>query len=135
MKTSKGSSMSDIFVLDAFAWVEYFLGSERGEKAKRFIESGKCITPTIVIAELSAKYSNEGKDFTSKLKFIKFNTNVAVLNEEIAALSGKLKIEQRKTKKEFGIADSVIYATALAYSAKVITGDPHFDNIKEAIMI
>ena len=127
--------MSDLFVLDAFAWVEYFLGSERGEKVKGFIECSKCITPTIVIAELSAKYANEGKDFTNKLKFIKFNSNVAVLNDEIAALSGKLKIDQRKTKKEFGIADSIIYATALAYSAKVITGDPHFDNIKEAVMI
>ena len=127
--------MSDTFVLDAFAWIEYFLGSERGEKVRGFIEGSKCITPTIVIAELSAKYSNEGRDFANKLKFIRFNTNVAVLNEEIAALSGKLKSEQRKTKKEFGIADSIIYATALAYSAKVITGDPHFDNIKEAVMI
>ena len=134
MKTFK-ETMNDIFVLDAFAWVEYFLGSERGEKVKSFIESNKCITPTIVIAELSAKYSNEGKDFTNKLKFIKFNTNVAVLSDEIAALSGKLKIEQRKTKKEFGIADSIIYATALVYNARIITGDPHFDNIKEAVMI
>lgn len=135
MKTFKGSSMSDSFVLDAFAWVEYFLGSERGEKVKGFIEGSKCITPTIVIAELSAKYSSEGKDFANKLKFIKFNTNVAVLNDEIAALSGKLKIEQRKTKKEFGMADSIIYATAIVYNAKIITGDPHFNNIKEAVMI
>lgn len=135
MKTFKGISMSDSFVLDAFAWVEYFLGSERGVKVKEFIESGKCITPTIVIAELSAKYSSEGKDFTDQLKFIKFNTNVVALNDEIAVLSGKLKVEQRKAKKDFGIADSIIYATASVYNSKLITGDPHFDNIKEAIMI
>jgi len=127
--------MGELFVLDSFAWVEYFLGSKKGEKVKGFIESNKCITPTIVVAELSAKYSSDEKDFADKLKFIKFNTNIAVLNEEIASLSGKIRIRERKTKKDFGMADSIIYATALAYDAKVISGDPHFENIKEAIMI
>ena len=127
--------MIELFVLDSFAWVEYFLGSKRGEKVKVFIEGNKCITPTIVIAELSAKYSSEGKDFTDKLKFIKFNTKAMTLTDEIAELAGKIKTNQRKTKKDFGLADSIIYATALSISAKVLSGDPHFEDIKEVIMI
>ena len=127
--------MDELFVLDSFAWVEYFLGSMRGEKVKDFIESKKCVTPTIVIAELSAKYSNDKTDFTDKLKFIKFNTKVMTLTDEIAELAGKIKTQQRKTKKDFGLADSIIYATALLYNAKVISGDPHFEDIKEAIMV
>ena len=91
--------MSDIFILDTFAWIEYFLGSKNGEKVKNFIESNKAVTPTIVIAELSARYSNEGKNFSSRLKFIKFNTNTAFLNDTIAELAGKTKTEQRKKKK------------------------------------
>lgn len=127
--------MSEAFVLDSFAWVEYFLGSKSGEKVKEFVENNECITPTIVIAELSAKYSNENKEFSDKLKFIKFNTKVITLTDEIAEFAGKIKTQQRKIKKDFGLADSIIYATALSYDAKVISGDPHFENIKEAIMI
>ena len=127
--------MDELLVLDSFAWVEYFLGSIRGEKVKDFIESKKCVTPTIVIAELSAKYSNDKTDFTDKLKFIKFNTKVMTLTDEIAELAGKIKIQQRKTKKYFGFADSIIYATALSCNARVISGDPHFEDIKEAIMV
>ncbi len=127
--------MSNGFVIDTFAWIEYFLGSNKGEKVKSFIESNKAVTATIVIAELSAKYSNEGRDFSSKLKFIKFNTNVVFLNGEIAELSGKIRTEQRKKKKDFGLADSIIYATALKLSAQIVTGDPHFNDIKESVII
>ena len=127
--------MNELFVLDSFAWIEYFLGSHKGEKVQGFIESKKCVTPTIVIAEISAKYSNDNKDFTDKLKFMKFNTKVIDLTDEIAELAGKIKTSQRKIKKYFGLADSIIYATALLHSAKVISGDPHFEDMKEAIMI
>lgn len=135
MTNSKGIFMNDMFVIDSFAWIEYFLGSERGEKVREFIEKSDCITPTIVIAELSAKYSSENKEFSDKLKFIKFNSRIAALNDEIADASGKIKFQQKKVKKDFGIADSIIYATALSYNAKVITGDQHFEDIKESIMI
>ena len=127
--------MNEFFVLDSFAWIEYYLGSRRGEKVKSFIESKKCLTPTIVIAELSAKYSKENKDFTDKLKFMKFTTKIISLTDEIAEFAGKIKTNQRKIKKYFGLADSIIYATALSCDAKVISGDPHFEDIKEAIMI
>jgi len=121
-------------VIDTFAWIEYFLGSKRGEKVKEFIEGNKAITPTIVIAELSARYSRDG-DFAGKSRYIGFNTKIAVLNNEIAELAGKIKTEQRKKKKSFGIVDSIIYATALTLNAKIVTGDPHFSDIKEAVII
>ena len=135
MKNSKEISMADKIVIDTFAWVEYFLGSPDGDKVKNLIEGKDAVTPTIVIAELSAKYLKEGKDFNNKLKFIKFNTNVAVLNDTIAELSGKIKIEQRKNKKDFGIVDSIVYATALILNANVITGDPHFKDMENVVMI
>lgn len=135
MKNSKGIIMNDKFVIDTFAWVEYFLGSKRGEKVKELIESDNAITPTIVIAELSARYLKQSRNFADKSKFIRFNTNIAILNSEIAEFAGKIKIEQRKKKKGFGMVDSIIYATALTLNAKVITGDQHFNDIKEAIII
>ena len=38
-------------------------------------------------------------------------------------------------QNNLGAIDSIIYATALTLNAKVVTGDPHFKDIKEAVMI
>jgi len=46
----------DRFVIDSFAWFEYFSGSEAGKRAVSHIEEGRVLTPTIVVAELSEKY-------------------------------------------------------------------------------
>ena len=47
-------------MIDSYAWIEYFKGSEEGKRAKRYTEKGNCVTPTIVLAELSDKYHREG---------------------------------------------------------------------------
>ena len=127
--------MNEEYVMDTFAWIEYFLGTERGEKIKEIIEGKRTITPSIVIAELSAKYSNEGKESSNKLKFIRFYSKSVILNNDIAEFAGKIRTEQRKNQKDFGIVDAIIYATALKLKSKIVTGDPHFRNIKEAILI
>ena len=135
MPNFKVISMAELFVIDTFAWIEYFIGSKRGEKVMEFIETKKSITPTIVIAELCAKYSKDGEKFDEKIKFVMHCTNLANLDYSIAESSGRIHTEQRKKIKDFGIVDSVVYATALKVNAKVVTGDPHFNNIKESIII
>ena len=41
----------------------------------------------------------------------------------------------RKTLKDFGLADAYVLAAARRLNAKVLTGDLHFKNIKDAVMI
>ena len=43
------------YIIDSYAWVEYFKGSEQGESAKDFIENKNSATSVITIAELSEK--------------------------------------------------------------------------------
>ena len=47
--------MSCKYIIDTFAWIEYFKASEMGKAAKEFIESEQSVTPTIVISEISRK--------------------------------------------------------------------------------
>jgi hypothetical protein len=69
--------MSCDAVIDSYAWIEYFQGSEYGKKAKKYIENGNCATPTIVLAELSDKYHREGWKFWEKdLRFIVSKTKI-----------------------------------------------------------
>ena len=41
----------------------------------------------------------------------------------------------REDAREGGIADAIIYATALRNRAKVVTGDPHFRTLPEVIFV
>jgi len=125
----------NFYVIDSFAWIEYFGGTEKGGKIKQYIESGKAVTPTIVIAELSNKYSRENLEFGERLKFIKFNTRIVLLTEDIADKSGKINVERKKLVKDWPLADSIVLTTARELDAKIVTGDEHFKDLPEAIMV
>jgi predicted nucleic acid-binding protein len=129
------------FVIDSYAWIEYFRGSERGTLAKVYIENEDSATPTIVIAELSRKLLNEvsaGRETTmgreNKLGFIKTSTLIVDLTNEIAMLAGEIDVERKKVVKGWGMADSIILATARKEDARIVTSDKHFMDLKEEVI-
>src|SRR3989344_5464952 len=104
--------MSYNYVIDSYAWAEYFRGTEKGALVREFIEKGKCATSTITIAELSEKYIREGKDFKDDLEFIFSKSKVVEINANLALLAGKINFENKKKIKNWGMADSIILAVA-----------------------
>src|SRR5271156_4623908 len=132
MKNSRGDSLE---VLDTFAWIEYFAGTPRGEKARRYIESGDAITPAIVIAEFIDKYEREQMNPKERLGFIRAKSSVAALDDAIAETAGRISAQRRTKVKGWGLVDSVVLATARAAGVKIVTGDEHFRDLAEAIMI
>lgn len=128
--------MSYDFVVDSYAWIEYFMGSKAGEKAKRYVEGGKAATATITIAELKEKYLREGWEFFDEdLSFIASTTLLVNLDKNISVRSGEVNASMKTMIKGWGMADSIILATAQVENARVITGDEHFRGLKEAIFI
>ena len=129
--------MTSKYVLDSYAWVEYFKGTKSGKKVKEILENNNCFTPTIVIAELSDTYSREGYDFWEKdLEFILENSSSLELNIEIALNAGKIKQAVRKKyKNKFGLADAIILSTARTINAMVVTGDQHFKQLNNVVFI
>jgi len=122
-------------VIDTYAWIEYFKGSQEGAKAKRFIEGKfELFTPSIVIAELSDKYRREKiEEWSVRNKFIKFKTKILNLDENIANRAGELKQELKKQHKNAGLADAIIIAHSLDIEARILTGDKHLKYLKNAI--
>ncbi|MBU2099664.1 type II toxin-antitoxin system VapC family toxin [Candidatus Micrarchaeota archaeon] len=120
--------MTSDFLIDSFAWIEYFRGTKEGEKVKRLLENFRCFTPTVVIAELSDKYSRENYSFWSQdLQFISENSVLLNLDMQTASEAGKIKqLVRKKYKNKFGLVDAIILATAKKMNAKVVTGDKHF---------
>ena len=52
------------YVLDSYAWIEYFLGSYKGEKVGKIVEAeeNELFTPSIVVAEVTSVASREKRD-------------------------------------------------------------------------
>lgn len=120
-----------MYVIDTYAWIEYFRGSELGKEVKPIIDNGGNITPTIVLAEMKKRFVEwKRDDFEEKLGFIKSKTEILPLDEETAILSGEIRATIGI--ESMGLVDCILLAVARTYGAKVLTSDEHFRHLEEA---
>jgi len=118
-------------IIDTYAWIEYFRGSDAGKRIKEKIEGDGNITPTIVLAEIKKHFTDKGRsDFDNKLEFIRSKSTIIPLDEEIAVEAGQIRSEI--DVEGIGMVDCILLATSQRYEIKVLTGDQHFKNRPEA---
>ena len=123
-------------VIDAYAWIEYLDGSDSGKKVDSIIENDDEIyTCAITLGEVVSKVARKGKDAKIAYDVLLSNSQIINVNEELSLQAGLIHSEMRKTSKDFGLADAYILATARKFKSKIVTGDPHFQTVKEAVMI
>jgi predicted nucleic acid-binding protein len=130
------------FIIDTYAWIEYFKASEMGEVAKQYIEKEQTVTPTIVVAEISRKLlkdialgneTPEGR--LQRLEFIRSTSRIADLDFETAVEAGEINEKLKKQAIGWGLADSIILCIAKSLDGKVVTGDEHFRKLKDVVFI
>lgn len=134
--------MNSSFVIDTYAWVEYLLGSKAGAKAKRYIEEERCVTPSIVLAELRKWYLREiealrrsDREMRMHFAFLESATEIVPLDASLALKAGETDFLMKKRIKNWPLADSIIYATAKSRAAQLVSGDPHFKGLEDIIFI
>ncbi len=126
------------YVIDSFAWIEYFMGTKKGEKIRTLIESTEeKITPTICLSEVYAKtLKTENPDLAEKQRtFIKEKSSIAPLDEQTAVEAAKVNCKMKKEIDGWGLADSIVYATGQIKKAKIVTGDEHFKDLENTLFI
>lgn len=125
------------FVIDAYAWIEYFRGSLMGEKVKKIIEDpiNVVYTNAITFAELSSSFHRNKADFEEAKKVIISLSLFHDINAVFADEAGELHALIKKERRHMGLADVFVLLTARKLNAKVVTGDEDFRDMKEAIMI
>ena len=125
------------FIVDAWAWIEYFRGTAYGAKLNDILEdpTTDVYTCAITIAEIISKTAREDRDIEAAYDIVVSNSQIIKLDEEISKQAGFLHYKMRQTSKDFGIADAFILAAANRFDAKIITGDPHFKGLKNTLMI
>lgn len=128
--------MSYEYVIDSYAWIEYFRGTESGKKARAYVESDSATTSVLSLSELKEKYLREKWSFFDEdIAFMTARGSVTPVDRQIALLAGEINHERKAKKRDWGMADSIILATARTASAKVVTGDRHFEGLSDAILV
>jgi predicted nucleic acid-binding protein len=125
------------YVVDAYAWIEYLIGSEAGSEVNTILEneSNEIYTCAVTVAEVISKVSREGRDVDVAYEVLVNNSQIIDVDEELSKETGLLHSKMRKTEKDFGLADAYVLATARKLKSKVLTGDKHFRNVKEAVLL
>lgn len=125
------------YVIDAYSWIDYFSGNNSGQKVKSIIENSKneIITNILNLAEIASFCRRNNFDSEEVFKIIFSNSKIYNFDSEFSKEAGLLHAEIRKKIKDFGLVDAFVLLTARKIKATVITGDEHFRNFKEALII
>lgn len=122
-----------MLLLDTHAWIDYFSSETRKEQIKEIISEKALFTSMLSLAEVKLWLLKKGLNEEKYLMFIEENSRLISPDKEISLLAGRIKFDA--VKKDFGMIDCLIYATALKFDLKVVTGDPHFEGLENAIYL
>lgn len=126
--------MSDGVLVDTYAWLEMFQGSDKGKKVREIIlEANPLCTSVLNIYELFYRVEQLRGDGTANqyVDILKSRAEILSVTSEIACKGALIKMDY----PEMGAVDCLIYATARENELVVLTGDQHFRNLSGVILI
>jgi predicted nucleic acid-binding protein len=118
-------SGSDRYVVDSSGWVEYLGSGPKADSFAKYLENPEnLLLPSVVVYEVYKKMLREGTHEQAE-RFLStafgFQEREIVLDVSLAASAAK-----RSLNANLPMADAIIYATARAHQAQLITSDAHF---------
>jgi predicted nucleic acid-binding protein len=119
-------------LVDTSAWIEWLIGSPTGQSvAAALPDRADWLVPTIVQLELSKWLTREtGEDKADQVTAFSQLCIVAPLDTAIALSAAELCRRHR-----LATADAIVYATALAHHAELLTCDAHFEGLPSVIFV
>lgn len=113
-------------LLDTSAWIEWLIDSPTARRLSGKIpDPAEWLVPTIVQLELAKWLAREtGEDRAEAVIAHTGTCVIADLTSAIALAAADLCLLHK-----LATADAIIYATALAYDAELVTCDRHFDRL------
>ena len=126
-----------LYIIDSYGWVEYFLGSSKGEVVRKLLqeEKNQFLTVECCLAEIRGWALRNEKDFDYLFKIIRANSSIIPLTEHDWIDAALIRYQLRKKIKHFGLIDAVILVKQKEKNCKVISGDPHFSGLKDVVYL
>ncbi|MCZ8056651.1 MAG: type II toxin-antitoxin system VapC family toxin [Microcystis sp. LE19-12.2C] len=119
-------------LVDTSAWIEWLIGSAIGDRvAEQLPDQADWLVPTIVQLELAKWLTREvGEDRADQVIAFSQICQVIPLDTEIA-----LAAAEACRTHELAMADAVVFATAHARRARLLTCDGHFEGLPSVILV
>jgi predicted nucleic acid-binding protein len=93
-----------------------------------------CSTSAITLTEI-LKFLHQNRENSETIHQVVFEIGIRSLVIPVTEYIAILAVEFRNEGFKGGIADTIILATARSGGHKVVTGDPHFKTISDAVFI
>ena len=121
-----------MILVDTSAWIEWLIGSPTGEKLSEHLpEQAEWLVPTMVQLELAKWLTREvGEDKSDQVIAFTQVCHVVPLDTEIALAAAESCREHK-----LATADAIIFATARAQGAMLLTCDAHFEGLPGVTLI
>src|ERR1700688_1812497 len=122
----------DLVLIDSSGWVEFMGDGPLAEKfAPYFEREERLIVPAIVLYEVYKRLlSAQGSTAADRFLSAALRARVVPIDERLALLAARISLD-----RHLAMADAMIYATALAAGASLITSDAHFQGFAEVTFI
>lgn len=119
-------------VVDTSAWIEYLIGSTAGARvAAELPDRAAWLVPTMVQLELAKWLAREvGEDKADLVVAFTQTCVVADLDTATALAAAEFCAQHR-----LATADAIVYATALAGGADLLTCDAHFAGLPGVVYV
>lgn len=119
-------------VVDTSVWIEWLINSPLKDKLSQvFPDQQQCLVRTIVQLELNKWLTREvGENEADQVIAYTQNCLIASLDTKIALLAADLHRQYK-----LATTDAIVYATALANNADLLTCDAHFEGLPHVIFI
>jgi predicted nucleic acid-binding protein len=127
-------SDSEKYVVDSSGWVEYLGNGSKADAFAKYLEVPETLLlPTIIVYEVYKKMLREQRLVLAEW-FLStafgFQEREIALDVSLAALAAR-----KSLASSLPMADAIIYATAQAHQAVLITSDAHFTDLPGVIVL
>ena len=123
-----------MILIDSYGWIEYFANGPLAESYAAFIEEANAentVTPTIVIYDVYKRIkSMKGEQKALEAYAQMSRTKIVELTSSLFLKAADISITL-----DLGMADSIVVATAKAYSAEIVTSNEHLKNVERVKFI
>ncbi len=116
-------------LIDSHGWIEYFSDGPLAKKYAPYVDDvneNNTVTPTVVVYEVYNRLKKEKGEQVALEAYAQITrTKIVPLNEALALKSADSSLETG-----LAMADAIVYSTAKAYSAELITGDKDLKDLE-----
>jgi len=123
-------------VVDSWAWLELFMGTNGGKEVEsRMANSTESLTTVVTVAEVISVALRRKRTIEDKIAVIRSMSRVVPPTPDDAVEAGIIHAKTKVTNPNFSLADAFVLQLARKTGSKILTGDPDFRGIKEAVFV